>query len=464
MIRKKKILLKTKKLSDFFLRFPDNFSPYPTIKLLLTKNSFLRSLGRLFLAYDKLSSNFFTKYFMAQHPYFDLCLFEILQSSINTGSRLNIYENTYENKEEIRGTLSKFITNFIFKNQEKKKDRNPSILVIFPNQSIFFQIINNFFCLANKKFSKLSTQHVPKVSLPKILSKLKYGKGILPADNWNNFQDGAMDQINIYATIGEKHIKISKTFLNSDIFFTPPLALKKKKRLDDFFENINLCWIDSLEMILYQNIENFLFIIKHLIRLRIKICHSAKLNFKKKKLIFKIYIFSSLLPSFLVEIFNNLSFSNVFFFKQLKKSFTHGITTHPGDCPKEPHNLKKSGFLVIPKILKLDVMSLLQNNTKTNLLIFTRNYSDLIPIRNRLQKIKKNIKLKINIFSEYNIGEKKKYSDTSLTNINIINLTTERYFHHLRILNVRFDTVYFYNYPYNKELYYEIVQQSNFKM
>jgi len=58
---------------------------------------------------------------MAHYPYFDLCLFEILQSSINTGSRLNIYENTYENKEEIRGTLSKFITNFIFKNQEKKK-------------------------------------------------------------------------------------------------------------------------------------------------------------------------------------------------------------------------------------------------------------------------------------------------------------------------------------------------------
>merc|ERR1711990_464603 len=68
---------------------------------------------------------------------------------------------------------------------------------------------------------------VPEVSLPKILSKLKYGKGILPADNWNNFQDGAMDQINIYATIGEKHIKISKTFLNSDIHFTTPLALKK---------------------------------------------------------------------------------------------------------------------------------------------------------------------------------------------------------------------------------------------
>ena len=61
MIRKKKILLKTKKLSDFFLRFPDDFSPYPTIKLLLTKNSFLRSLGGLFLAYDKLSSIFSLK-------------------------------------------------------------------------------------------------------------------------------------------------------------------------------------------------------------------------------------------------------------------------------------------------------------------------------------------------------------------------------------------------------------------
>ena len=115
------------------------------------------------------------------------------------------------------------------KTEKKKKNRNPSILVIFPNQSIFFQIINNFFGLSNKRFSKLSIQHALKVTLPKILSKLKYGKGILPADNWNNFQDGTMDQINIYATIGEKNIKISKTFLNSDIYFTTPLALKKKK-------------------------------------------------------------------------------------------------------------------------------------------------------------------------------------------------------------------------------------------
>ena len=217
-------------------------------------------------------------------------------------------------------------------------------------------------------------------------------------------------------------------------------------------------------MILYQNIENFLFIIKHLIRLRIKICHSANLNFKKKKSIFKIYIFSSLLPSFLVEIFYNLSFSNVFFFKQLKKSFPRDININSDNCSNKPHNLKKSGFLVIPKILKLNVTSFLRSNTKINLLIFTRNYSDLIPIRNRLQKIKKNIKLKINIFNEYNIGEKKKNSEASFKNINIINLITERCFHHLRILNVRFDTVYFYNYPYNKELYYEIIHQSNFKI
>jgi len=96
-------------------------------------------------------------------------------------------------------------------------------------------------------------------------------------------------------------------------------------------------------------------------------------------------------------------------------------------------------------------------------LVFVKNYSDLIPIRNSLQRLKRKMSLKINIFSEYlENGGKKPSKQNLFYKENAITLMTERYFYYLRYLYFKFNSVYFHTYPFNKEYYYEILKQTQF--
>ncbi len=85
----------------------------------------------------------------------------------------------------------------------------------------------------------------------------------MPADHRNNFKDGEICDIIVYGKIKNKCIEFSKSFACCNIVFTTLAAIKKKKKsLIRFLKTINICWIDSLDIILMQNLENFFFLLK----------------------------------------------------------------------------------------------------------------------------------------------------------------------------------------------------------
>jgi hypothetical protein len=168
-----------------------------------------------------------------------------------------------------------------------------------------------------------------------------------------------------------------------------------------------------------------------------------------------------LIPTFLLNLLRSLSFSNIYFLKNLKKQKTLGIII----CPKnyfleENFNTSKYKKSVLFHFLKIKMKTILKSKKCFSLLIFAKEYSDLIPIRNILHHLKKKINLKIEVFNEFLKNFKKQSIDEYLEkNINIIDLMTERFFFFKRNLAVKFDLVYFQTYPNNRELYYEILKQ-----
>merc|ERR1712216_460104 len=98
-----------------------------------------------------------------------------------------------------------------------------------------------------------------------------------------------------------------------------------------------------------------------------------------------------------------------------------------------------------------------------NLLIFSRKYSELIPIRNILQKIKKKFELKITLFNEYtkDLGKSPPKLNLNCSNREIV-LITEKWFFFVRFLFIEFDSIYFHTYPDNREIYYELLRLAKF--
>ena len=288
----------------------------------------------------------------------------------------------------------------------------------------------------------------------------------MPADNRNIFRDGNIDQFNIYGLIEERQLKISKTYSKSDIFFSTPLALMIKKKIAlEHLKNIDLIWVDSLETILMQNTENFLSIIKSLIEIRMNVLYNSRGVLRKnikKGFIFTLYITSFWIPTFIFKLFSNLSISSIYFSKIPRNFSVRGILVS-----SKKYFLETNFFLFknsqLSKFLKSQFQNNSSNEKKINLLIFVKNYSKLIPLRNKLHMLRKKINLKINVFTEYIKNEKIKDSRLKIqTNFNNITIITERYFFYMRYLFLKFDFIYFQTYPDNKEFFYEIIRQGNF--
>jgi len=464
MLYKKNIHLKKKPNQAFFAKFKKDFLFYPTNSIEMINENKIKIAGRLHFNPYKITSNLFFDGFNNPLCFLSIGCTKRLQSLINCPIRLYIINNKIENKDEQREMLM-FIKKIHFISKKKDNDFSKlSILVIFPNQTTFVQLIRTFFCIKKKKFKSFLKKKTFKNILSKTSLKLKYGKLIMPSDNRSYFQDGNVDQFDIYGIILNKTIKISKSYLNSNISFTTPLTLIRTNEIATRFNNISFYWIDSVEMILMQNPENFLFIIKNLIEIRMNLIytnHGMLKEYKKNKLIFKIFIISSLLPDFMIRLFFSLSFSSYSLSKNLENLKTYGILIFPRfffnntelDCGKP------SSFYFL-QFLKTNFQNFLLNKKHFNLLIFVKNYSELIPIRNSLQKLKKKMNFKINVFSEYLENKKKKpLKPDSIKEKNNITLMTERYFFYFRYLYIQFDSIYFHTYPFNKEFYYEIVKQ-----
>ena len=168
-----------------------------------------------------------------------------------------------------------------------------------------------------------------------------------------------------------------------------------------------------------------------------------------------------MIPTFLLNLLCSLSFSNIYYLKILKKPKTLGIIICPKNYFLEKNfNTSKYKKSVLLQFLKIKMKTILKSKKCFSLLIFAKEYSDLIPIRNILHHLKKKINLKIEVFNEFLKNFKKQSIDVYLEkNINIIALMTERFFFFKRNLAVKFDLVYFQTYPNNRELYYEILKQ-----
>ena len=178
------------------------------------------------------------------------------------------------------------------------------------------------------------------------------------------------------------------------------------------------------------------------------------LKWKKKRntSFLKIYIISSLLPNFLLKLFSNFSLSGYYFSGGYRTNITYGIMVFSKNYSLEKNCLKNKN-----QIFNFFQFIISKIQTKFNFLIFTRNFSELISIRNILQKLKKKIDLKIKFFNEYRKKhEKGKFDDPKIQ----ITLITERSFFFSRVLYEEFDSIYFHSYPLNKEFYYELARQA----
>jgi len=467
MLLKKSIYLKNKPERTFYAKFKKDFLFYPTNSIKLVEGDEIKTIGKLYLHIYKISSNLYFNDLTIFPLFLSLGCTKKLQSLVNNSVRLYVIDNKLENKDEQREFLMHIKKIYVLKDQKNKNLPTPSILIIFPNQTSFVQLVRTFFSIIKKRLNHYSTRKNFKNILSKTSIKLKYGKIVMSADNRNNFQDGNIDQFRICGIIVNKTINISKTFGNSNIFFTTPLSLKRDKELMKLFNNINLYWLDSVEMMLMQNSENLLYIVKTLVEIRMNFIYTNSgllKSYKKNKLIFKMFITSSLLPEFLIRLFFGLSFSSYNFSKNLEKTKTNGVLISCKNFFNDPVSHKNEiSSLYLIQFLKIKFKNFLYNKKHFNLLVFVKNYSDLIPIRNSLQRLKRKMSLKINIFSEYlENGGKKPSKQNLFYKENAITLMTERYFYYLRYLYFKFNSVYFHTYPFNKEYYYEILKQTQF--
>lgn len=465
MLQKKILYFKRLPFLNFFPKFKKDLFFYPKNIIRVSKGYLFKEKGDIYLFIYKFSFGFFNGNFKLFPGILNLGSVKMSQFLLNKITQFNIMENTVENRGELKEILSAISKNYIFRGIGSSKEKRPSVLVIFPNQNCMVKLLKRILCNFNTDF--LGYTNKLAFNLPYLVTskKIKYGKILMPADNRDFFRDGNVDQFNIYGIIENSKFKISQAFFNSNICFSTPLALKRNKvDISKLLKNVDLLWIDSLETILMQNTENFFSLIKHFIRTRLSFLYNVNgilNNWKKEKYVFKIYITSFLLPNFILKLFSNLSLSNNFFSKSSKNLITKGIIVSSNKC-----FLKKNpalrGNLQLFKFLKSKIHDSLFENKKFNLLIFAKNYSHLIPLRNNLHRYKKKINLKINILTEYIKNEQIKNLKLSMdSNSNVVTLVTERFFFYLRYLFLKFDLIYFQTYPDNKEFYYEIVKQAN---
>jgi hypothetical protein len=450
-MKKKSIFLQKKTIFKDLVKYKQNIIFYPDIKIKDSHNFLLKLVGKLFLNKWKFSINYFST-----GNIFCISSFKLLGSLKNKQIKIKVIENNLENKEELREFLISISKNYILNDFENEKNNGPCVLIIFPNQTFLIQLIRKFSQRIKKKIASSLGKKNYNTNKTKFGVKLKYGKFIMPADHRNNFKDGEICDIIVYGKIKNKCIEFSKSFVYCDIVFTTLLAIKKKKkRLIKFLKTINICWIDSLNIILMQNRENFFFFIKNLIKIKVTFINSNVTP------LFEIFIISTRICDFCLKFFSSLSFSGSFVSKYYKNFLTIGIVVF-----SKKYEIKKNDkidFSPVFRSFEFKISEIFQIKGSFNLLIFSRKYSEIIPIRNILQKIKKRVDLKIILFNEYIKNSDKNFLKLRLKCVNKeVTLITEKWFLYTRYLFKEYDLIYFHTFPDNKEIYYELLRQVKF--
>lgn len=459
LIVKKKIFLQKRIIFKDFLKYKQNLIFYPKIKIKNSQNFLVKLFGKLSLDKNKFSINFFLPKNTVFPKFFNISFFKSLGSLKNKQIQLKVLETSAENKEELREFLISTTKHQILKDLESEKNYQISFLFILSSQTSLLQIIRKLSGKLKKKTNISPRKKKLQKNSNNLGFKLKYGKFIMPADHRNNFKDGNIDDIIVYGKIGERYMKISKNSVNCNIMFITPRAIKKKKRtMLKFLSIISICFIDSFEIILMQNIENFFFILKNLIKLRLVPISSGI------KPLFELFISSTKIPDFYLKLFSSLSFSGTFFSKYYKNFLATGIIVFSKKFIFKKNVINsKTNFSTVFQPFELKMFEIFKIKGSFNLLIFSRKYSELIPIRNILQKIKKKFELKITLFNEYtkDFGKSPPKLNLNCSNREIV-LITEKWFFFVRFLFIEFDSIYFHTYPDNREIYYELLRLAKF--
>jgi hypothetical protein len=453
-MKKKSIFLQKKTIFKDLVKYKQNIIFYPDIKIKDSHNFLLKLVGKLFLNKWKFSINYFST-----GNIFCISSFKLLGSLKNKQIKIKVIENNLENKEELREFLISISKNYILNDFENEKNNGPCVLIIFPNQTFLIQLIRKFSQRIKKKIASSLGKKNYNTNKTKFGVKLKYGKFIMPADHRNNFKDGEICDIIVYGKIKNKCIEFSKSFACCNIVFTTLAAIKKKKKsLIRFLKTINICWIDSLDIILMQNLENFFFFMKNLIKIK-----GSFINLNVTTL-FEIFIISTRICDFCLKFFSSLSFSGSFVSKFYKKILTIGIVVFSKkyEIKKNSKN-NKIAFSPPFRSFEFKISEIFQIKGTFNLLIFSRKYSEIIPIRNILQKIKKRTNLKIILFNEYIKNLDKTPPELKLKcALKEVTLITEKWFLSTRYLFNEHNWIYFHTFPDNKEIYYELLRQVKF--
>jgi hypothetical protein len=365
---------------------------------------------------------------------------------------INNFETSFYFKHFIFNPNSLHVNKFnLF---EKKKIK---IFFVLPNQSFFLKSIAKIIFKLRFKFFIKEFQ-----GRERNLKKLKYGKMIKPADRRSFISHGEEEIFSIGGYFKKNKIKFTKSFVLNQFVFITPISIRKYKNLsENIFFQIKICFIESLEILLMQNIENLFLVIKIIFQKSQKTRENLTY---RNEIINKIIINTKFIVAEFLIIIENLSIKPIFYIRSFpdKRKFKSCFLKHFSilifySDLKSVLEIKKI------KIFSKKVFPILKDNDKNlPMLFFTKNYYEFIILRNFFWKTSKNTGLDIILLSEYTKNSEVNKKLLKIGNkLGQIILITERFYFFNRFFISKISKVFFFSLPLNKEYIFEIYNVLN---
>lgn len=372
-------------------------------------------------------------------------------------SDYNFYFYLFINNFEISFHFKNFTFNpkiLVVTNSNLFEKKKIKIFFVVPNQSFFLKTISKIIFKLKFKFFR---KEIPWKK--KNWKKLKYGKIIKPADRRSFTSHGDEELFSIGGYFKKNKIKITKSFFLNQFIFLTPVSIRKYKILsENIFFRLKICFIDSLEILLMQNIENLFLVIKIIFqKTRQNLIH-------RSEIINKIIVSTKFIVNEFLIIIENLSFKPIFYVKSFpdKRIFESNFLKD-FSIIKFSNKLKSVLEIKKIKIFANQVYPIIKNSHKNlPMLFFTKNYYEFIILRNFFWKISKTTELDIILLSEYTKkAEANKLLFKIGKKIDQIILITERFYFFNRIFASKISKIFFFSLPLNKEYIFEIYNLLN---
>nr|UXY86974.1 U3 small nucleolar RNA-associated protein 25 isoform [Cryptomonas paramecium] len=360
--------------------------------------------------------------------------------------------------ETVKHVKNNFIDKIIYILKKKRQfffstENSSNSIVLIGNQT-------SLICFLEKIYTKIIFNRYTSVFLNKKKFRLtdfccfKKGKMLYPADKRVFFckKNNKLSKFGII--FSKKLLKVQSNTTNSSITFLSLYTICKfsKKKALQSFSNSQLFVFENLRKPLIFDIEYFLESLKKLIIVR-------KMKLKdnsifKRNYIFEIFILYDL---FYIQNFSILeNIVSIFFYsfrthKLGKKNIKCNITDRMLlFCKKKfiIKNLEKKFSFFISQFEVL-----IKSKKLIRLLIFVRTYLEYILIRNFVFNFKKTKKINFFTLNEYSNSfqcHKEDCQNNSITIVTEMSYSSRRYF--FRELS----DIFFYTYPTDSELYFEI--------